>query len=89
MLLVWTVLHQIDAASPLHGLSPAALCRLSTVVVVAFRGLDETIERPVHAQAHWPVEQARIGRCFADILEERPCGGMCPWPPRHPGKPPR
>ena len=78
-LLVWTALHRIDDASPLHGLSPADLRRLNAEVVVAFSGVDETIERPVHAQAHWPVEQLRFGCCFADILEDHPGGD---GPPR-------
>jgi inward rectifier potassium channel len=73
-LLVWTALHRIDAASPLHGLSPADLRRLNAEVVVAFSGVDETIERPVHAQAHWPMEQLRFSCCFADILEDHPSG---------------
>lgn len=73
-LLVWTALHRIDDASPLHGLSPADLRSLNAEVVVAFSGVDETIERPVHAQAHWPVEQLRFGCCFDDILEDHPGG---------------
>jgi len=73
-LLVWTALHRIDATSPLHGLSPAELSRLQAEVVVAFSGVDETIERSVHAQAHWLVEQLRFGYCFADILEDQPSG---------------
>ena len=66
-LLVWTALHRIDAASPLHGLSPAELNRLQAEVVVAFSGVDETIERSVHAQAHSPVEHLHFGYCFAGI----------------------
>ncbi len=73
-LLVWTAMHRIDASSPLHGLTPADLSRLHAEVVVAFSGMDETIERPVHAQAHWPVERLRFGCCFADIIEENPSG---------------
>jgi len=78
---VWTALHRIDATSPLHGLSPAELSRLQAQVVVAFSGVDETIERSVHAQAHWPAEQLRFGYCFADILEDQPSGAGT-GPPR-------
>ena len=66
-LLVWTALHRIDDASPLHVLSPADLRSLNAEVVVAFSGVDETIERSVHAQAHWPVEHLHFGYCFAGI----------------------
>ena len=65
---------RIRATSPLHGLSPAELSRLQAEVVVAFSGVDETIERSVHAQAHWPVEHLHFGSCFVDILEGQPSG---------------
>ncbi|MFM1798634.1 MAG: hypothetical protein RLZZ117_912 [Cyanobacteriota bacterium] len=80
-LLVWTALHRIDATSPLHGLSPEDLRRLHAEVVVAFSGVDETIERPVHARAHWPVDHLRYGFSFADILEDH-AGGVGVGPPR-------
>jgi inward rectifier potassium channel len=70
LLLVWTAMHRLDAASPFHGLAPAELERLHAEVVVAFSGVDETIERPVHAQAHWPLERLRFGFCFADMIDE-------------------
>jgi inward rectifier potassium channel len=80
-LLVWTALHRIDATSPLHGLSPADLRRLNAEVLISFSGVDETIERPVHAQAHWPVDELRYGCCFADILEDH-LSGTGDGPPR-------
>ncbi len=73
-LLVWTAMHRLDASSPLHGLTPADLARLHGDVVVAFSGVDQTIERPVHAQAHWPLERLRFGCCFADMIDDAPDG---------------
>ena len=69
-LLVWTAMHRIEASSPLHGLAPEDLARLHAEVVVAFSGVDQTIERPVHAQAHWPLERLRFGFCFADMIAD-------------------
>ena len=63
---------RIRATSRLDGLSPAELSRLQAEVVVAFSGMDETIERSVRAQAHWPVEHLHFGSCFVDILEDQP-----------------
>ena len=68
-LLVWTAMHRIDGASPLHGLAPADLERLNAEVVVAFNGVDEIMERAVHARASWSVEQLVFGSCFIDMLE--------------------
>lgn len=69
-LLVWTVMHRIDASSPLAGLSPADLKRLNAEVVVGFSGVDETIERTVHARTSWPVERLVFGACFVDVLKD-------------------
>jgi inward rectifier potassium channel len=81
-LLVWTAMHRLDASSPLHGLRPEELARLHAEVVVAFSGMDQTIERPVHAQAHWPLERLRFGYCFADMIDEAPEGGRDGGPRR-------
>ena len=67
-LLIWTAMHRIDASSPLYGLGPDQLRELNAELVVAFSGIDETLERPVHARASWPVEQIAFGRCFVDML---------------------
>lgn len=67
-LLVWTAMHRIGRDSPLHGLTPADLERLKAEVVVAFSGVDETIERSVHARASWPVDRLVFGACFEDVL---------------------
>ena len=69
-LLIWTAMHRIDASSPLHGLGPERLRELNAELVVAFSGIDETLERPVHARASWPVERIAFGRCFVDMLEQ-------------------
>jgi inward rectifier potassium channel len=70
-LLIWTAMHRIDASSPLHGMGPDQLRELNAELVVAFSGIDETLERPVHARASWPVEQIAFGRCFVDMLEHQ------------------
>ncbi len=71
-LLVWTAMHRLEATSPLHGIGPEELARLHAEVVVAFSGVDQTIERPVHAQAHWPLQRLRFGFCFADMIDDPP-----------------
>ncbi len=68
LLLVWTAMHRIDAESPLHGLDQAALERFNAELVVAFSGIDATLERPLHAEANWPTERIRFGACFADMV---------------------
>lgn len=68
LLLVWTAMHHIDAESPLQGLDHAELKRLNAELVVAFSGVDATLERPIHAEASWPADRIRFGACFADMV---------------------
>lgn len=63
--LVWTAMHRLDASSPLQGLELEEPTLLHGEVRVAFSGMDEPIEWPVHAQTHWPGERLRLGCCFA------------------------
>jgi inward rectifier potassium channel len=68
-LLIWTAQHRIDSTSPLHGLGPAELLARNAELVVAFSGIDETIERPVHSRCSWPVHRIGYGLCFVDMVE--------------------
>lgn len=63
-------MHRLDATSPLQGLGPEKLARLHADVVVAFSSVDQTIERPLHAQGRWPLERLRFGFCFADMIDD-------------------
>ncbi|MEB3350216.1 MAG: ion channel [Cyanobacteriota bacterium] len=80
-LLVWTAMHRLEASSPLHGIGREELARLHAEVVVAFSGVDQTIERPVHAQAHWPLQRLRFGFCFADMIDDPPRDARDAAPP--------
>lgn len=68
-LLVWTAQHRIDASSPLHGLTQAELADRHAELVVAFSGVDETIERPIHSRCSWPMSRIGLGLCFIDMVE--------------------
>lgn len=75
LLLVWTAMHRIDANSPLRGLDHTALERLNAELVVAFSGIDATLERPLHAEASWPADRIRFGACVADMVSPPENGG--------------
>ena len=66
--LVWMAMHRIDASSPLHGLSPADLSRLHAALLVAFSGVDETMERPVHVR---PIPLKTIKACWCQGFTDR------------------
>ena len=69
-LLTWTVMHPIDQHSPLHGRSPRELAASGADIVVSFSGIDETLERPIHAHHNYPISQVLFGQGFVDMMHE-------------------
>jgi inward rectifier potassium channel len=38
-------------------------------ILVAFSGIDETLERPLNARHNYPVERIAFGHRFVDMVE--------------------
>jgi inward rectifier potassium channel len=68
-LLTWTAMHVIDGTSPLHNLTSPDLMATHAEILVAFSGVDETLERPVHARYSYPADHIHFGECFVDMME--------------------
>ena len=68
-IVTWTAMHVIDAASPLHGLDGEALEQANAELLVAFSGIDETLERPIHARHHYPPALIRFDQRFEDMVQ--------------------
>ncbi|KEF42282.1 MAG: potassium transporter [Cyanobium sp. CACIAM 14] len=73
-MLVWTAMHPIDPHSPLHGLGPQDLVAARAELLVAFSGIDETLERPIHARHNYPAAQIVFGQRFVDMVEDEGSG---------------
>ncbi len=69
LLLTWTAMHPIDAHSPLQGLDRDTLDAAHAEIVVAFSGIDATLERPIHARTSYQASQLATGYCFVDMLD--------------------
>ena len=69
-LLTWTVMHPIDQHSPLHGRIPRELAASGADIVVSFSGIDETLERPIHAHHSYPISRVLFGQGFVDMMQE-------------------
>jgi inward rectifier potassium channel len=69
-LLTWTLMHPIDQHSPLHGRTPRELAASGADIVVSFSGIDETLERPIHAHHNYPVSQLLFGQGFVDMMQD-------------------
>jgi inward rectifier potassium channel len=68
-MLMWTVMHPIDQHSPLHGLGRQELEAARAELLAAFSGIDETLERPIHARHNYPAAQIAFDQRFVDMVE--------------------
>ncbi len=66
--LTWTVMHPIDAASPLHGLTEQDMVDEELEVVVILTGVDETFVQPIQARHSYLAEDIRWDHHFVDIM---------------------
>jgi inward rectifier potassium channel len=39
-------------------------------IVVSFSGIDEIMERPIHAHHNYPLSQVLFGQAFVDMMQE-------------------
>ncbi|MCG2584076.1 ion channel [Massilia sp. TS11] len=69
--LSWTVMHQIDANSPLYGKDIDDLFREGVTLMVSISGIDDTFNDFVHARHTYTPEEIMWGYRFVDILSER------------------
>ena len=69
-LLTLTLMHPIDDRSPLRGRTPRDLAIGEAEILVSFRGIDETLERPIYAHHHLPASRVLFGQGFVDMMQE-------------------
>lgn len=66
----WTVMHPLDAPSPLHGATPESLVRDEVEFVVTLTGLDETSSQNVHGRTIYLATDVVFGARHADMLSD-------------------
>jgi inward rectifier potassium channel len=55
--LAWTIVHPIDASSPLSGKTREEMARTNAEVLVLLSGIDETFEQTVHARSSYVSDE--------------------------------
>jgi inward rectifier potassium channel len=70
----WTVMHLIDASSPLYGATPESVAKDETELVVTVMGLDSTSSQMIHATCYYDAADLRFGVRHADMLAPLPDG---------------
>lgn len=70
----WTVVHPIDAASPLYGVTAKMLAASFAEIVVSVTGIDETVSQTVHSRHSYDAADIIWGARLADIILRTPDG---------------
>jgi inward rectifier potassium channel len=64
----WTVVHPIDATSPLAGMTPEALAAAQPEVLILVHAHEETFSTRVTARASYTAEEIRWDAKWADMF---------------------
>jgi inward rectifier potassium channel len=66
--LIWTLQHEIDDASPLHGMSEEDILTRGLVLVMVISGHDEDFSTEVQARHIYKSSDIRLGCRYVDII---------------------
>jgi len=66
--LSWTVVHPIDATSPMWGLTHADLIAADAELLVLLIGTDETVSQTVHSRSSYEADEIVWGAKFANMF---------------------
>jgi inward rectifier potassium channel len=70
----WTVMHEIDERSPLHGLDATALARAELELNISVTGIDDITMQAVHTLHQYTDKEIHIGERFEDTMQLLPDG---------------
>jgi inward rectifier potassium channel len=74
--LSWTLYHEIDGASPLHGQTADDLETAGATLVVVVSGYDVVAAQSVHGRKSYDHPEILFGHRYADILSEMDDGRL-------------
>jgi inward rectifier potassium channel len=66
--LAWTIVHPIDAESPLYGATPKTLEEWDAEFLVLFSGIDETFAQRVHTRSSYKPHEIVWGARFSNLF---------------------
>jgi inward rectifier potassium channel len=72
----WTIVHPIDATSPLHGVTEQELRASDAEFFILLTGVDETFAQQVHARSSYKPAEIVWGARFTSIIRPTPSGGL-------------
>lgn len=74
--LSWTLLHEIDEASPFFGAPTGELDPGFSGLLINFVGLDDTFSQSVHAQGLYRREDIRVGYRYREMITTQADGTL-------------
>ena len=66
--LPWTLMHPINEQSPLYGFSAESLAETQSQIIVSLSGIDETVDRDVHARHTYGANSIILNHQLVDII---------------------
>ena len=66
--LPWTLMHPINEQSPLYGFSAESLAETQSQIIVSLSGIDETVDRDVHARHTYGANNIILNHQLVDII---------------------
>lgn len=67
--MTWTVIHEIDENSPLHGRDHASFVQDGLRFIISMTGIDGTFSQMVHARHIYATQDVKWGHRFVDIVD--------------------
>jgi inward rectifier potassium channel len=74
LILTWTIMHSIDLASPLYGLTASDLAQRHANISVLISGVDETVAYTITARHVYITEEILFDHRFEDIIHNADSG---------------
>jgi inward rectifier potassium channel len=72
--LSWTVMHPIDDASPLYGMTLDRLYESQAEIIILLSGRDDTLSDIIFARHSYTPNEILWDRRFVDVLDVTPAG---------------
>jgi inward rectifier potassium channel len=68
--LSWTIVHPIDAESPLHGTTPEDFRDSDSEFIILIKAFDDTYSQTVHTRSSYRYDEVTWGARFLPMFEE-------------------
>ena len=72
--LTWTLVHTIDAQSPLYGLDKAAIESYGTILIITLDGIEDVFAQTVHTNYIYEAQHFLFNKRFSNILTRHSSG---------------